>query len=70
MCNAVLGRNIITVGVKRLRCAEVLFQPGYQSNMKCPQRAVRHVILSSGTSMFQVIIERTTQEQTALFHPL
>ena len=34
MCNAVLGRNIITVGVKRLRCAEVLFQPGYQSNMK------------------------------------
>ena len=35
MCNAVLGRNIITVGVKRLRCAEVLFQPGYQSNMKC-----------------------------------
>ena len=25
----------VTVGVKRLRCAEVLFQPGYQSNMKC-----------------------------------
>ena len=25
----------VTVGVKRLRCAEVLFQPGYQSNKKC-----------------------------------
>ena len=35
MWNAVLGRNIITVGVKRLHCAEVLFQPGYKSDIKC-----------------------------------
>ena len=69
MCNAVLGRNIITVGVKRLRCAEVLFQPSYQSNMKCVVYIRKELCLSSGTSMFQVIIERATKNrQRYLIH--
>ena len=71
--------NILTVGVKRFRCAEVLFQPSFQPaeihvisfqiNMECDvyvrKNLYANVVLSCGTYMFQEVFERMTQELTA-----
>ena len=69
--------NISTVGAERFRCVEVLFQPfprihgtSSQNNMKrdvdtC-KKLHANVVLSGGTAIFQGIVERMTNELTAL----
>ena len=73
--------NNTTVGAERLRCAEVLFQPGLtgketsgihymSSRTKCVvdirKELYASVVSSGGTAMFQGTGERMTREPTAL----
>ena len=70
-----------TVGTERLRCAEVLFQPSFigeeacgindtSSLTKCDvdtrKKLCANVVPSGGTAIFQGIVERMTNELTAL----
>ena len=65
-------RTINTVGADRFRCVKVLFQPFPRIPDSTilrrlhPQRTVRLVVLSYGTTLFQGIFEGMTKELLAL----
>ena len=54
-----LDGNIITVGAKRLRCVEVLFQPSliYQCDVEFRKDLYANVVFPGGTAIFQGIGE-------------
>ena len=69
--------NLCTVGAERFRCVEMLLQPfprihgtSSQNNMKCDvdihKKVYANVVPSGGTAIFQGIVERMTNEVTAL----
>jgi len=64
------GGNIISVGSEGFRCPAILFQPSFQSIMKCDvdirKDLYANVVLSGGTTMFAGIGERMTKELSAL----
>ena len=75
--NELPDSNIISVGAGRLRRVEVLFQPcsrihdtSFQYIKKCDvyirKDLYDNVVLSGGTTIFQRIVERMTNELTAL----
>ena len=71
--------NIITGDVDIFYCAEICFQPSHtgkeasgsatllSSVMKCDVDIRRHFVLSGATTMFQVIVERTTKSSRRCF---
>nr|XP_019703219.1 actin-66-like [Elaeis guineensis] len=69
--------QVITIGAKRFRCPEVLFQPAligmettYNSIMKCDvdirKDLYGNIVLSGGSTMFPGIANRMSKEITAL----
>ncbi|KAK7235720.1 actin [Aureococcus anophagefferens] len=62
--------NVIVIGNERFRCPEVLFQPSFQTIMKCDVDIRKdlycNIVLSGGTTMFPGVGERMTKELTAL----
>ena len=76
---ALPDRNIISVGAGRFHCFEIWFQASFigkeacgindtsfHSKMKCRVCIRKDVVLSSGTTIFQGMVERMTNELTAL----
>ena len=61
-------RHDLSVGAKRFRCAGVLVQPRliYQCDVDICKNLYANVVLSGGTTIFQGIGERVTNELTAL----